>query len=65
MAQFLTEIQFATTGSIETPEPGFITIYANTDGFLYAKLSNGTQIKLSNPGYRNLVHCCIVCSDFA
>ena len=47
MAQFLSEIQFATTGSIETPEPGFITLYANTDGFLYAKLSNGTQIKLT------------------
>lgn len=48
MAKFLTEIQFAATSSIETPEPGFITIYANTDGFLYARLSNGTQVKLSN-----------------
>jgi len=48
MAQFLTEIQFATVSSIETPEPGFITIYANTDGFLYARLSNGTQVRLSN-----------------
>jgi hypothetical protein len=48
MAQFLTEIQFATTSSMENPEPGFITIYANIDGFLYAKLSNGTQVKLSN-----------------
>ena len=47
MAQFLSEIQFVTTGSIENPEPGFITIYANTDGFLYAKLPNGTQVKLS------------------
>lgn len=47
MPQFLSEIQFATTGSIETPEPGFITIYANTDGFLYAKFSNGTQVRLS------------------
>jgi hypothetical protein len=47
MAQFLTEIQFATTGSIETPESGFITLYANTDGYLYARLSNGTQIRLS------------------
>lgn len=47
MAQFLTEIQFAVTGSIETPEVGFITIYADTDGFLYAKLSNGTQTKLT------------------
>jgi len=48
MAQFLTEIQFVTTSSMETPEPGFITIYANTDGFLYARLSNGTQVRLSN-----------------
>lgn len=47
MAQFLTEIQFATTGSIETPEPGFVTIYANTDGNLYAKFSNGSQVRLS------------------
>jgi hypothetical protein len=47
MAQFLTEIQFATTGSIETPESGFITMYANTNGYLYAKLSNGTQIRLN------------------
>jgi len=48
MAQFLTEIQFATTSSIESPPSGFITIYTNTDGFLYAVLSNGTQVKLSN-----------------
>ena len=48
MPKFLTEIQFAATGSIESPDPGFITLYVNTDGFLYAKLSNGTQVKLSN-----------------
>jgi hypothetical protein len=48
--KFLTEIQFATTGSIETPEPGFITLYANTDGYFYAKLSDGSQIRLTyNP----------------
>jgi len=47
MAQFLTEIQFAVTGSIETPESGFITIYAKTDGNLYAKTSNGIEFKLS------------------
>ena len=50
MPQFLTEIQFATTSSIETPEPGFIILYVNTDGNLYAETSNGNQIKLSvNP----------------
>ena len=48
MAQFLTEIQFATTSSMESPPSGFIIIYANTEGFLYAMLSNGTQVKLSN-----------------
>ena len=47
MAQFLTEIQFATTGSIETPDPGFITLYAKTDGNIYVKFSNGTEKKLS------------------
>jgi hypothetical protein len=47
MAQFLTEIQFIATGSMENPEPGFITIYAKTDGNLYAKISNGIEFKLS------------------
>jgi hypothetical protein len=45
--KFLTEIQFAITGSIETPPVGFITLYAKTDGNIYAKLSNGTEKKLS------------------
>lgn len=45
--QFLTEIQFAATGSMESPEVGFITLYVNTDGNLYAKTSNGIQTKLS------------------
>lgn len=48
MPKFLTEIQFIATGSIETPELDFITLYMNTDGNLYAKTSNGNQIKLSN-----------------
>ena len=48
MAQFLTEIQFATTGSIETPDPGFITLYANTDGYLYVKFSNGSEARLTS-----------------
>jgi hypothetical protein len=46
--KFLSEIQFATTSSIESPPSGFITIYANTDGYLYAETPNGNQIKLSN-----------------
>jgi len=47
MAQFLTEIQFVATSSMDTPEPGFVTIYMNTDGNLYAKFSNGSQTRLS------------------
>jgi hypothetical protein len=46
--RFLTEIQFATTGSIESPDVGFITLYANTDGNLYAETPDGNQVKLSN-----------------
>lgn len=50
MPKFLTEIQFAATGSMESPDPGFITLYVNTDGNLYAETSNGNQVKLSvNP----------------
>ncbi len=45
--KFLSEIQFATTSSMESPPSGFITIYANTDGNLYAETSDGNQIKLS------------------
>lgn len=45
--KFLTEIQFAATGSIETPPVDFITLYVKTDGNIYAKLSNGTEKKLS------------------
>lgn len=49
MAQFLTEIQFVSTGSIETPEEaGFITLYMNTDGYLYVKFSNGTEARLTS-----------------
>ena len=45
--KFLSEIQFATTSSMESPPSGFITIYANTDGNLYAETSDGNQVKLS------------------
>ena len=45
--RFLTEIQLVTSGSMESPPSSFITIYANTDGNLYAKTSDGNQIKLS------------------
>ena len=47
MSQFLTEIQFVATGSIETPDSGFVTLYMNTDGFIYVKFSNGTQARLT------------------
>lgn len=50
MPKFLSEIQFVTTGSMDTPSPGFIILYANTDGNLYAETSDGNQIQLSiNP----------------
>ena len=44
---FLSEIQLVATSSIETPDPGFVTLYVNTDGNLYAKTSNGNQVKLN------------------
>ena len=47
MPKFLTEIQLAATGSMESPDPGFITLYVNTDGNIYAETSNGIQVKLS------------------
>lgn len=47
MAQFLTDIQFTATGSMDTPEPGFVTIYMNDNGYLYAKFPNGLEARLS------------------
>jgi hypothetical protein len=47
MPKFLSEIQLVATGSMETPEPGFITLYVNTDGNIYAETSNGVQVKLN------------------
>jgi hypothetical protein len=46
MPQFLTDIQFIATSSIETPESGFVTLYLQTDGYMYVKLSNGTEYRL-------------------
>jgi hypothetical protein len=46
MPQFLTDIQFIATSSIETPATGFATMYMNTDGYLYIKLPNGEQVRL-------------------
>lgn len=46
MPQFLTDIQFVATSSIETPESGFVTLYLQTDGYMYVKLSNGTEYRL-------------------
>ena len=45
--KFLSEIQLAATGSMDSPSSDYITLYVNTDGNLYAKISNGTQVKLS------------------
>ena len=45
--KFLNNIQFISTGSIETPPVGFTVLYMNTDGLLYIKDSNGTQTRIS------------------
>jgi hypothetical protein len=47
MAQFLTDIQLIATGSIETPDVGFVNMYLNTDGYIYVKFSNGSQTRVS------------------
>ena len=47
MAKFLTDIQFVSTSSIETPESGFVTVYIRTNGYLYAKFPDGTEARLS------------------
>ncbi len=47
MAQFLTEIQFVATGSMDTPESGLVALYMNTDGYLYVKFSNGSEARLT------------------
>jgi hypothetical protein len=48
MAQFLTEIQFISTSSMDTPESGLIALYMNTDGFLYIKFPNGSEARLTS-----------------
>jgi hypothetical protein len=48
MAKFLTEIQFVTTSSMDTPESGFVTLYMNIDGYLYVKFANGSEAKLTS-----------------
>ena len=48
MAKFLTEIQFVATSSMDTPGAGFITLYMNTDGFLYVKFPNGSEARLTS-----------------
>ena len=47
MPKFLTDIQFVSASSMETPEPGFVTVYMKNDGYLYAKFPNGTEARLS------------------
>jgi hypothetical protein len=41
------DIQLVTTGSINAPNPGFITMYMNTDGKLYLKRPDGSQALIS------------------
>lgn len=48
MAQFLTEIQFVATSSMDTPGAGFIALYMNTDGFLYVKFPDGSEARLTS-----------------
>jgi len=47
MITFLTDVQLVTSGSVATPPVGFVTLYANTDGNLYIKNSNGTQTQIN------------------
>ena len=48
MAQFLTQLQFVATSSMDTPEAGFIALYMNTDGYLYIKFPNGSEARLTS-----------------
>lgn len=48
MAKFLTEIQFASTSSMDTPGTGLVALYMNTDGFLYVKFANGSEARLTS-----------------
>jgi hypothetical protein len=41
------DIQLVATGSINSPNPGFITMYMNTDGKLYLKRPDGSQALIS------------------
>jgi hypothetical protein len=45
--KFLTDIQLTATGSIETPDVGFVNMYLNTDGYIYVKFPNGSQTRVS------------------
>ena len=47
MAQFLTEIQFVATSSMDTPPLGLVTLYMQTDGYLYVKFPNGSEARLT------------------
>lgn len=48
MAQFLTEIQFVATSSMDTPPFGFIALYMQTDGYLYVKFPDGSEARLTS-----------------
>ena len=47
MAQFLTEIQFVATSSMDTPPAEFIALYMQTDGYLYVKFPDGSEARLT------------------
>ena len=48
MAQFLTEIQFVATSSMDTPPSGFVSLYMQNDGYLYVKFPNGSEARLTS-----------------
>jgi hypothetical protein len=47
MAKFLNNIQLSATGSMESPNSGSVTLYLNTDGYLYVKFSNNSQTRVN------------------
>lgn len=48
MAKFLTEIQFVATSSMDAPPIGLVTLYMQTDGYLYIKFSDGSETRLTS-----------------
>ena len=45
--KILTSIQFDVTGSMDIPDTDSVTLYVNTNGHLYAELTDGTHFRLT------------------